>query len=65
MNSLNYAEAGSGHPAAGAWLYGVLGEAVKGDKTSGKCRGFSPNPEVTSGAYMLLVERTDTRCTHR
>ena len=61
MNSLNYAEVGSGHPAAGAWLYGVLGEVVKGGKTSGKCRGFSPRPEGASGAYMLLVERTDTR----
>ena len=61
MNSLIFAEAGSGHPAAGAWLYGVLDEVVKGVKTLGKCRGFSPYPEVTSGAYMLLVERTDTR----
>ena len=61
MNSLIIPEVGSGHPAAGAWLYGVLGEAVKGGETSGKCRGFSPHPEVTSGAYMLLVERTDTR----
>lgn len=61
MNSLNYAEVGSGHPVEGAWLYGVLGEVVKGGKTSGKCRGFSPRPEVTLGAYMLLVERTDTR----
>ena len=61
MNSLNYAEAGSGHPAAGAWLHGVLGEVVKGSKTSGKCHGFNPHPEVTSGAYMLLVERMDTR----
>ena len=30
MNSLIFSEAGSGHPAAGVWLYGVLGEAVKG-----------------------------------
>lgn len=61
MNSLNYAEAGSGNPAAGAWLHGVLGETVKGSKTSGKCFGFNPHPEVTSGACMLLVERMDTR----
>ena len=61
MNSLIVSEAGSVHPAAGAWLYGVLGEVVKGAKTSGKCHGFSPRPEVTSGAYMLPMERTDTR----
>ena len=61
MNSLIVSEAGSGHPAAGAWLYGVLDEIVKGMKTSGKCRGSRPCPEVTSGAYMLPLKRTDTR----
>lgn len=52
---------GGGHPAAGAWLHGVLGEVVKGSKTSGKCHGSNPHPEVISGACMLLVERMDTR----
>lgn len=56
MNSLIIPEAGSGHPAAGAWLYGVLGEVVKGVKTSGKCRGFRPCPEVTSGVPHAVGE---------
>ena len=56
MNSLIFSEAGSGHPAAGAWSYGVLGEVVKGAKTSGKCRGFSSRPEVTSGVPHAVGE---------
>ena len=56
MNSLIIPEAGSGHPAAGAWLYGVLGEVVKGVKTLGKCRGFRARPEVTSGVPHAVGE---------
>ena len=56
MNSLIFSEAGSEHPAAGAWSYGVLGEVVKGVKTLGKCRGFSPHPEVTSGVPHAVGE---------
>jgi len=48
--------AGGGRPAAGAWLYGVLDEVVKGVKTSGKCRGFRPCPEVTSGVPHAVGE---------
>ena len=51
-----FSEAGSGHPEAGALLYGVLGEAARGVTPCVVCGGFNPRPEGASGVPHAVGE---------